>query len=1074
MDNDKNLSDEAKIDTSSESSSENNQQTTITKTPAENDEAGPMTEEELAAAFVEPEPKAEEESAKMQEEPGEGNDEDTITSDSPKPRKGLIAAIACFVVIIAGIVVTIVMNSSTKQEPEPVVAIDDLTDEQKEKLGIESTEEKDANSSKIEDEDNYSDEYKKYLELSDEEKAKLEVIPRKEDVPEEKIDEIKDDTDENIIATLPEKFDLRDLIDITVGNQGSYGLCWDFASSTALETHLKLRGIDYNPSELQIDFLSSNLMYGSRELHAAGRFQYFVDMASSIGTISEENFTNLNIDPDGFYGKSNTNLDYLKLAKNDTPLYITKTVNFPSVYKEYGVATNKTDEEMEEFRNLVKAHIMTNGSLYAVMSSPWGFGVPRYCERAMTKCQVNHAMSIIGWDDTYPKEKFARIGENGTRIDGTPVHDGAYLVLNSWGEDWDGSDAEKGVFYVSYDEYNIETQLSGIVSTSLDNAKKLDSITSQVAKDVINEKLGFYIIEKNGEEYISDYALDKVSYLDLGSRELTDDDLSNIIGIFQNLSSINISNNNISDLSALLNLKNLGWVYFSKNNVTDISSLCDMKNLKGFDLSYNKITDVSCLADMIANQDYPSLNISGNIGVVGYEDFTNLNSLTADDLGLENLEPLRKLTKLTSLSVRNNNIKTLDGLSTAKESFYSLNVSGNKNLESLDFNVPVSYLNVQDANLKDISILNDIEADMVLASKNDFGDLSKFNNKAISFLDLSENKNLSNISAIGTVSGLVLSDCGITSFSELSGLDNVQNLTLNNNNISSFNDTDNVKNAVTLNLTGNNLTSLNGVSQLEKIQTLYIDNNQISSLTGIEKLAELSSVSADNNNIKNADELLDLENLHFASLNNNELTSIPNFTKQVDLYLALADNPLESATLPKDLMSINLKDCNLDTIDYSAIEKLVNVNLEGNPSWKDYSSLISKSISGQQKIGRSYPHIGISTDYNFSKEELDNLDSIPGLSSDASWYINLKEYSNEFEKSPDGTVDLEKHPNERKMFMPLLESGLSLNGFTIDKAATRLTLEDKAANSVILERGMRINNNTHLSANRLVLNFKST
>ena len=48
----------------------------------------------------------------------------------------------------------------------------------------------------------------------------------------------------------------------------------------------------------------------------------------------------------------------------------------------------------------------------------------------------NHAVTIVGWDDTYSRNNFNHI----------PPGDGAFIVKNSWGEDW-GND---GYFYVSY------------------------------------------------------------------------------------------------------------------------------------------------------------------------------------------------------------------------------------------------------------------------------------------------------------------------------------------------------------------------------------------------------------------------------------------------------------------------------------------------------------------------------------------------------------------------------------------------------------------------------------------------
>lgn len=937
-----------------------------------------------------------------------------------RPKAAIIAIICAAIIIISGAIFAITKLNSN-QKTEPAVSISDLTDDQKKKLGIRTTEtaakEKDADSSEIEDKDNYSKEYNEYLELSDEEKAKLEVIPRKEKVPDEKIDEIKEDTDKKVVASLPDKFDLRDSIDITVGDQGSYGLCWSFATSTALETHLKLRGIDYNPSELQIDYLSSNYMYGSRDLHSGGSFHNFADIAAAIGTISENTFSNLAIN------QSN----YFTLTKNDNPLYITKTVDFPSIYKNEGEAVNKTDAELKEFRDLVKTHIMTNGSLYVVTTAPWGLGIPRYCEKGGTGCNANHAMSIIGWDDSYPKENFAKVNANGNRVDGTPKHDGAYLVLNSWGKDWDGSDAHDGVFYISYDEHDVESQLSGIVSTSLDNTRKINSIPSKVVRDLIKEKLSFYIIERNGEEYISDYALSRTSYLDLSSRNLTDYDLKSITETFSNLSSLNITDNSISDLSPLTNLNNLYSVSFSKNNVKDISTLCSMDKITDFDLTYNQITDISCLKSKF--DDYRTyLDISGNIGVTGYENFTNLDWLVANEIGLKDLSSLSKLTKLASLSVRNNHIKNLAGLTIASDTFYTLDLSGNKELTDLTFDKPISILYIDDSSLTDISILNNIEVATASASGNNFSNLSALKNDKIKSLNLSNSN--------------------IKSLSEISIPDKIETLSLNNNKI----------------------TSLDGIEKFKNLSSLSIDGNQIQSLNGISKLTALITLSADDNKISDAADLISLKNLYFVSLKNNKLTSVPNFTDQANVYLTLENNPIPNATISPAIATINLTGCKVKTIDYAQTKELTNITLEGNPDWNDYGNLISKSLLAQQKLNRAYLYIYISTDYNFSKKELDDLNNISGLPNNSHYYLRLTNYAIELKKSSNGIVNLENYPNERAMLMSLLKNGTNFTGFSIDKAAAKLTLDDATTKSLSLEQYATIKDN--ISTSKITFNFK--
>ena len=57
----------------------------------------------------------------------------------------------------------------------------------------------------------------------------------------------------------------------------------------------------------------------------------------------------------------------------------------------------------------------------------------------MVKQMVNHAVTIVGWDDNYKKENF---------IDGPkPSRNGAWIVKNSYGTGF----GDKGYFYMAYD-----------------------------------------------------------------------------------------------------------------------------------------------------------------------------------------------------------------------------------------------------------------------------------------------------------------------------------------------------------------------------------------------------------------------------------------------------------------------------------------------------------------------------------------------------------------------------------------------------------------------------------------------
>lgn len=126
----------------------------------------------------------------------------------------------------------------------------------------------------------------------------------------------------------------------------------------------------------------------------------------------------------------------------------------------------------------------------------------------------NHDVVIIGWDDAYPAENFA----------GEVQEDGAFLCLNSWGEEFGNA----GTFYVSYEDVHIGEY--GITYSRIDNVGNYDRIfqsdlcgfTAQIGygqegawfanaytaeEDVTVRAAGFYATGENTEYEI--YAVPK-------------------------------------------------------------------------------------------------------------------------------------------------------------------------------------------------------------------------------------------------------------------------------------------------------------------------------------------------------------------------------------------------------------------------------------------------------------------------------------------------------------------------------------------------------------------------------------
>lgn len=90
---------------------------------------------------------------------------------------------------------------------------------------------------------------------------------------------------------------------------------------------------------------------------------------------------------------------------------------------------------------------------------------------------LNHAVTIIGWDDTYPKENFTHekdskgkplknySAETARQLT-TPKENGAWIVQNSWGTEYH----ENGIFYVSYESLDINADDSDFYACNMQSA----------------------------------------------------------------------------------------------------------------------------------------------------------------------------------------------------------------------------------------------------------------------------------------------------------------------------------------------------------------------------------------------------------------------------------------------------------------------------------------------------------------------------------------------------------------------------------------------------------------------------
>jgi PKD repeat protein len=143
----------------------------------------------------------------------------------------------------------------------------------------------------------------------------------------------------------------------------------------------------------------------------------------------------------------------------------------------------------------------------------------------------DHAVTIVGWDDSYSKNNFST----------TPPGDGAFIIKNSWGTtaaDWGNVNNDNGYFYVSYYDsnvgYDMNTQFTAENPKDYTNIYQYDPLgwTQQINTSQTNPTTGWgaNIFTANSNE-----VLKAISFY------TTDLNCNYVINIYNNIGSNPIS-----------------------------------------------------------------------------------------------------------------------------------------------------------------------------------------------------------------------------------------------------------------------------------------------------------------------------------------------------------------------------------------------------------------------------------------------------------------------------------------------------------------------------------------------------
>ncbi len=281
-------------------------------------------------------------------------------------------------------------------------------------------------------------------------------------------------------TTFPESYDLRnaDLNGDGVGDrncvtsvkfQNPFGTCWGFAAIAASESSILSSGLatdadSLNLSEKHLTFFTrrpidevSDPQYGegyifrgsdgSSDIYGEGNFFYATSLFSSgmgpvqesVNPLFEYHGENL-ITAGSWYSASDDWWIYDSSLRWKQSYVLSESYMLPSpshyLILESPVNYNKA---MEAIKEQIKAGRGVSISFCADNSRPNDGMRSNYINHSnwahytYEPEAANHGVTIIGWDDNYPKENFAHKKNNGTDDAPIPKNDGAWLAKNSWG-----------------------------------------------------------------------------------------------------------------------------------------------------------------------------------------------------------------------------------------------------------------------------------------------------------------------------------------------------------------------------------------------------------------------------------------------------------------------------------------------------------------------------------------------------------------------------------------------------------------------------------------------------------------
>lgn len=837
----------------------------------------------------------------------------------------------------------------------------------------------------------YSKRYEEWLKLSDDEKKDT-IAPLPFNVRNERRSVFNVLKNTLKATQIPENYDLRDHITVEVKNQMNTGQCWAFTANTSLETYLALNGEIYNFSERHLDYVTaSNFIDGINE-YALNRFVGDGGYASTAFTYYSRGSGPI-LEEDMPFENNEYSISINDLPEKANVKKVDNMIFFSNIYKnredgilKYVDANNieYTQVEINEIRNQIKEHIMNYGAISADVYAPsYYYNEETYSDNLCENAYSNHAVTIIGWDDNYSKENFIN----------KPSEDGAYIVLNSWGTEW----GDNGVYYVSYEDFLIESQMRGVTSVSdleYDNLYQYDisemwnCIESPYAANVFtakaDEKLTEIMVGSLSEQTCDVYINTTGSGLNISNLtkvasnvklvpgyntiEINSDILiasGNEFAVVVKLTNSDYTGIGIEDNNEVYfgNAKsNLGESFVSEDGI-NWSDIYDENNMMNLSIKAYTQTEESSVE--IIDIEYPNKLLFENLGgdvnlklkttrdyegyqfdVLIYDELEN-NITSQFDFEMNPIKDTQgrvKVNVTNTIEAGNYLIKIIDDTTIVAEA--SLVVSQ----QQYDTD---TYMKVK---LNDENLYNALKNNVLLEHEI----YAYFDNTQ----ELIVRRDIETIDLEGNAyneEGRVRFGSGynVRDLTGLENFSNLKNLNLSANPIEDLKPIENLTNLENLQLYyglmifsgidyNNEIKNVYVIGNLTNLYRLDITNCKLEDISFLANLNNLVSLDLQQNQISDISPLKNLTNLSYLSLGSNNISNIGDLSNLTNLNtLILQDNLITDISAIENLTNLNKLWLNINKITDASI-------LDNDMFYKDSQYRLSLDISNNYMYEEIY------------------------------------------------------------------------------------------------------------------------